>query len=153
MSVSPTLHINDPDTVRELLMDPGVWIVVGLSTNEERTAYSIARWLKHEQERRVIPVHHKAEAVFGETGYATLNDVPDQDIKVVDCFVNSDNVGAVVDDVIANKERLQIDAVWLQLGVIDQEAAQRAKEAGLAVVIDTCPKIEWRNISREGLVR
>ena len=96
-------HQNDPVIIRELLMDPGVWIMVGLSTNADRPAHSIARWLTHEQGRTVIPVHPKAETVFGETGYATLADVPDQDIKVVDCFVSSEHVGAVVDDVIAHK--------------------------------------------------
>ena len=146
-------HQNDPALIARLLADPGTWVVVGLSRNERRTAYRVSQWLKHERNKGIVPVHPKAEEVFGDQGYASLADVPDQDIKVVDCFVNSDNVGAVVDDVIANKERLQIDAVWLQLGVIDQEAAQRAKEAGLAVVMDTCPKIEWRNISREGVVR
>ena len=127
-----------------------MWIVVGLSTNEERTAYSIARWLTHEQERRVVPVHHKAEAVFGETGYATLNDVPDQDIKVVDCFVNSTEVGSVVDQAIAHKDRLQIDAIWMQLGVVDAAAADRARAAGLDVVMDTCPKIQARRLRTMG---
>lgn len=146
-------HQNDPALIRELLMDPGVWIIVGLSSNTERPAHSIARWLKFEQGRSIIPVHPKAETVFGVPGFASLTDVPDQDIKVVDCFVNSDNVGAVIDEVIAHKDRLQIDAVWLQKGVIDEEAAERARAAGLDVVMDTCPKIEWRKISTEGLVR
>ena len=79
--------------------------------------------------------------------------LPDQDIKVVDCFVSSEHVGAVVDDVIAHKDRLLIDAVWLQKGVVDEAAAARAAEAGLEVVMDTCPKIEWRRMSSEGQVR
>lgn len=153
MSVTPVGHQNDPVIIRELLMDPGVWIMVGLSTNADRPAHSIARWLTHEQGRTVIPVHPKAESVFGETGYATLADVPDQDIKVVDCFVSSEHVGAVVDDVIAHKDRLLIDAVWLQKGVVDEAAAARAAEAGLEVVMDTCPKIEWRRMIGEGQVR
>ena len=62
-------------------------------------------------------------------------------------------VSAVVDDVIAHKDRLLIDAVWLQKGVVDEAAAARAAEAGLEVVMDTCPKIEWRRMSSEGQVR
>ena len=153
MSVTPVGHQNDPVIIRELLMDPGVWIMVGLSTNADRPAHSIARWLTHEQGRTVIPVHPKAETVFGETGYATLADVPDQDIKVVECFVNSHLVGAVVDAAIAEKDRLGIDAVWLQQGVIDEAAAARARAAGLDVVMDTCPMIEWPRIRNDGMVR
>lgn len=136
-------HQNDPELIRALLNDPGTWIVVGLSTNKDRPAWRVARWLKHEQGKGLIAVHPKAERVHGAPGYASLADVPDQDIKVVDCFVNSDRVGAVVDEVIANKDRLQIDAVWLQQGVVDEAAATRAREAGLGVVMDTCPKIEF----------
>ncbi len=136
-------HQNDPDLIRELLVDPGTWVVVGLSSNSERPAWRIARWLKVEQRKGLIAVHPKAEEVHGAPGYASLADIPDQDIKVVDCFVNSEHVGAVVDEAIAHKDRLQIDAVWLQKGVIDEAAAERAREAGLGVVMDTCPKIEY----------
>ena len=63
-------------------------------------------------------------------------------VQVVDCFVNSQRVGAIVDDAIAEKDRLGIEAVWLQLGVIDEAAAERARAAGLDVVMDTCPAME-----------
>jgi predicted CoA-binding protein len=61
----------------------------------------------------------------------------------VDCFVNSQRVGAVVDEAIANKDRLGIETLWLQLGVIDTDAARRALTAGLDVVMDPCPMIEY----------
>ena len=137
---------NDRELIRDLLLDPGTWVVVGLSQNRDRAAYGVAQWLKREQGKGIIPVHPKAEDVFGATGYASISDIPDQDIKVVDCFVSSDKVGAVVDEAIANKDRLQIDAVWMQLGVVDQAAAERARRAGLGVVMDTCPKIEFPRI-------
>jgi uncharacterized protein len=147
-------HQNDPELIRELLVDPGIWAVVGLSTNEERTAYGVSRWLKVELGKGIIPVHAKAETVHGEKGYASLADIPDgTDLKVVDCFVNSQHVGAVVDDAIAHKDRLQIDAVWLQLGVVDEAAADRARAAGLDVVMDTCPRIEWRHVRSAGMAR
>lgn len=147
-------HQNDPDLIRALLADPGIWVVVGLSNNDTRPAYGVARWLKFEQGKGIIPVHPKAETVFGEQGYATLADIPDgTDVKVVDCFVNSDHVGAVIDEAIAHKERLLIDAVWMQLGVIDEEAAERARAAGLDVVMDTCPKIETRSVTQTGAIR
>ena len=146
-------HQNDPDLIRALLADPGTWVVVGLSTNRARAAWSVARWLKVEQAKGLIPVHPKAETVHGCQGYASIDDIPDQDIKVVDCFVNSEHVGAVVDDVIRNKDRLLIDAIWMQLGVVDEEAARRARNAGLDVVMDTCPKIEWREVRSGGMAR
>ena len=147
-------HQNDPELIRELLVDPGIWVVVGLSNNRDRTAHGVSRWLKVELGKGIIPVHPKAETVHGEQGYASLADIPDgTDIKVVDCFVNSDHVGAVVDDAITHKDRLQIDAVWMQLGVVDEAAADRARAAGLDVVMDTCPRIEWRNVRSAGMAR
>ena len=146
-------HQNDPDLVRQLLMDPGVWVVVGLSTNRERAAFHISKWLHVELGKPIIPVHPKAETVHGAQGYASIADIPDQDIKVVDCFVSSDNVGAVVDDAIAHKDRLQIDAIWMQEGVVDTAAAERARAAGLAVVMDTCPKHQWPKVRSEGMQR
>ncbi len=146
-------HQNDPDLIRALLMDPGIWVVVGLSNNRERTAFRTARWLQVELGKPIIPVHPRAETVHGATGYASLADIPDQDVKVIDCFVNSSRVGAVVDDVIAHRDRLQIDAVWMQLGVVDQDAAARARAAGLDVVMDTCPKLEWPRVERAGMQR
>jgi predicted CoA-binding protein len=147
-------HQNDPVLIRELLIDPVIWVVVGLSIYQEREAFGVSRWLKVELGKGLIPVHPKAETVHGEQGYATLSDIPDgTDIKVVDCFVNSEHVGAVVDEAITNKDRLQIDAIWMQLGVVDEAAADRARAVGLDVVMDTCPRIEWRGVRSAGMAR
>lgn len=129
-------HSNDPDVIRRLLSTPGRWAVVGLSRNPERTAYSIAGYLQ-KLRMEIVAVHPKAESVHGAPGYATLADVPGT-IDVVDVFVRSELAGDVVDQAIAVGAR----AVWLQLGVIDEDAAERAREAGLDVVMDTCPAIE-----------
>ena len=130
-------HLNDPALVRRLLTTPGRWAVVGLSENPARTAYSIARYLQDDLGMEIVPVHPKAEEVHGATGYATLADVPGR-IDVVDVFVRSELAGAVVDQAIA----VGAGAVWLQLGVVDEAAAERARAAGLAVVMDTCPAME-----------
>lgn len=137
-------HRNDDTVISRLLHTHATWAVVGLSNNTARTAYGIARFLQESLGHQIIPVHPRAEVVLGEAGYASLSDIPDGTrVDVVDCFVNSQRVGAVVDDAIAQASRLGITALWLQLGVIDEEAAQRAKDAGLDVVMDTCPKIEY----------
>ena len=147
-------HQNDPELIRELLVDPGVWLVVGLSSNRERAAWDVSRWLKVELGKGIIPVHPRAETVHGEQGYASIAEVPDgTDIKVVDCFVNSEHVGAIVDEAIAHRERLDIDAIWMQLGVVDEAAADRARAAGIDVVMDTCPRIEWRGVRSAGMAR
>ena len=139
-----TKYDNDPVVIRDLLRTPATWAVVGLSTNRARAAYSIAQFVKVELGMRVVPIHPRAETVFGSPGYATLADVPDgTEIDVVDCFVNSSRVGAVMDQAIEQKDRLGIAAVWLQLDVIDEAAATRARKAGLRVVMDACPRIEY----------
>lgn len=129
-------HTNDPAVIRRLLTTPGRWAVVGLSTNTARVAYGIARYLQN-LGMEIVPVHPKAETVHGVPGHRTLADVPGE-IDVVDVFVRSELAGAVVDQAIA----VGAKAVWLQLGVIDEAAAERAKQAGLDVVMDTCPAIE-----------
>ncbi|HET7476248.1 MAG TPA: CoA-binding protein [Dermatophilaceae bacterium] len=137
-------HTNDPRVIRRLLTTPATWAVVGLSTDRARAAYGVAEWMRTTLGHRTIPIHPRAEQVAGEPGYRRLAEVPDGTVvAVVDCFVNSAHVGAVVDDAIAERERLRIDAVWLQLGVVDQAAAARAADAGLQVVMNTCPKIEY----------
>jgi uncharacterized protein len=130
-------HVNDPEVVRRLLATPGRWAVVGLSNNPRRVALPVSRWLMEHLGHEVVPVSLKGDDVHGQRGYTRLADVPGT-IDVVDCFVNSQKVGAVVDQAIEVGAR----AVWLQLGVVDEAAAARATEAGLDVVMDTCPKIE-----------
>src|SRR5690349_3716034 len=130
-------HVNDPEVIERLMDTRGRWAVVGLSQNQWRAAYSVAEFLRDDLGQQVIPVNPRAEEVHGEKGYARLADIPAalHPIDVVDCFVNSQRVGDVVDQAIA----VGAKAVWLQLGVIDEAAAARAKAAGLDVVMDTCP--------------
>ena len=134
--------IGDPGTVERLLRTPGTWAVVGLSQDRSRDAYSIAALLQR-LGQRIIPVHPRAVEVHGEPGYRTLAEIPDgAQVDVVDCFVNSTRVGRVVDDAIAERERLGIGAIWMQLEIVDEAAAERARAAGLEVVMDACPAIE-----------
>ncbi|MFN3600252.1 MAG: CoA-binding protein [Dietzia sp.] len=129
-------HTNDPTVIRRLLTEKGRWAVVGLSANTGRTAYGIAAYVR-DLGHEIVPVHPKAETVHGQQGYPDLASVPGE-IDVVDVFVNSQLAGAVVDEAIARGAK----AVWLQQGVVDEDAARRAAEAGLDVVMDTCPAIE-----------
>jgi uncharacterized protein len=131
----------DPAVIERLLTTPATWAVVGLSANTERTAYSIGQYLRDQLGMSIVPVNLRGEDSLGVRGYRRLADIPGP-VQVVDCFVNSQRVGAVVDQVIAEKDRLGIEAVWLQLGVIDEAAAERARAAGLDVIMNTCPAME-----------
>lgn len=133
-------HVNDPAVLERLMRTKGRWAVVGLSTHQWRAAYGVSLFIRDRLGMEIIPVNLPGDPVHGETGYTALAEIPagKQPIDVVDCFVNSRRVGDVVDQAIA----VGAKAVWLQLGVIDEAAAQRAKMAGLEVVMDACPAQE-----------
>lgn len=129
-----------PEVAARVLDDTTIWFVVGLGNNPEGDAYQIAHLLQS-RGKRIIPIYPHAEVVHGEQGYATIAEAADAigAPDVVDMFVRGDRVGPLVDEAIAAGAR----AVWLQLGVIDESAAQRAADAGLTVVMDNCPAIVW----------
>jgi predicted CoA-binding protein len=132
--------------VERLLREPGTWAVAGLSTDRSRDAFHIAALLQR-LGHRIVPLHPRAEEVHAAAGYHRLGEVPDGvAIDVVDCFVNATRVGAVVDDAIEERDRLGIKAIWMQLEVVDEAAAERAIAAGLDVVMDRCPAIEARRL-------
>jgi predicted CoA-binding protein len=126
-----------------MLDDCEVWAVVGLSGDTRRTAYSIAALLQ-QRGKQIVPIHPAAVSeegleVLGEKGYPTLADVPFP-IDVVDVFRRSEAAGEFADQAV----KIGAKAVWLQLGVIDVEAFERTWAAGVPMVMDTCPAIEWR---------
>lgn len=127
----------DEATIRRILTELGdTWAVVGLSANQRRAAYGVAQVLQRHG-KRIVPVHPKAETVHGEQGYASLADIPFE-VDVVDVFVNSELAGAVADEAVTKGAK----AVWFQLGVVDEAAHERARAAGLDMVMDRCPAIE-----------
>jgi uncharacterized protein len=126
----------DGPTVERVLRH-GTWAVVGLGNNPLRPAYGVARFLQ-QHGKRIVPVNPAGEAVHGEPGYRSLADIPFP-VDVVDVFRRSADAGAHVDEAVQIGAR----AVWLQLGVIDEAAGDRAAAAGLDVVMDRCPAIEW----------
>lgn len=128
---------DDQATIRRILTELGdTWAIMGLSTNQRRAAYGVADVLQR-YGKRIVPVHPKAETVYGEVGYPSLDAVPFE-VDVVDVFVNSDLAGAIADEAVA----IGAKAVWFQLGVIDGAAFARTRAAGLDMVMDRCPAIE-----------
>ncbi|MCW2782458.1 MAG: CoA-binding domain protein [Marmoricola sp.] len=128
----------DPDDVSFMLDECKTWAVVGLSGDPTRTAYEIASLLQ-DKGKRIVPIHPSAPTVLGEQGYATLADVPFP-IDVVDVFRRSESAGEFADQAVA----VGAKAVWFQLGVIDDAAYERTTAAGVPMVMNTCPAIEWR---------
>ena len=132
----------DPESVRFMLDDCETWAIVGLSGNPARTAYSIAAMLQG-RGKRIVPIHPDAPTVLDEQGYPSLADVPFP-IDVVDVFRRSEFAGEFADEAVA----VGAKGVWFQLGVIDVDAFDRTLAAGVPMVMDTCPAIEWRNRAR-----
>jgi predicted CoA-binding protein len=126
------------EDIRWALTETRTWAVVGCSPDPGRDSHRIAALLQR-RGFRVIPVNPAVDEVLGERCYPSLAEVPESErIEVVDIFRRASEAGAHVDEAIAIGAR----AVWMQLGVIDHEAAERARAAGLRVVMDRCPAIE-----------
>jgi predicted CoA-binding protein len=126
------------EAVRELLTTTRTWAVVGCSPDPRRDAHRIAALLQ-ERGFRIVPVNPAVEEILGERCYPSVTAIPrDVGVEVVDVFRRSDAAGRHVDEAISSGAV----GVWLQLGVIDEAAAERASAAGLKVVMDRCPAIE-----------
>lgn len=120
--------------------------VVGLSTNPARPGHSVPQYLK-DHGYHIIPVNPMAEEVLGEKSYPDLKAVP-VSIDVVQVFRKSKEVPAIVEDAIAVGAKV----VWLQLGIDHEEAAERARSAGLQVVMDRCMRRTHRELSAGGAI-
>ena len=141
MTTSQHTSWRDAATVDRML-DDHTWAVVGLGNHPERTAYTIAELLQ-DRGKRIVPVHPMfadpdAPTVLGEKGYATLAEIPFP-VDVVDVFRRSEAAGEFADQAV----EIGAGGVWFQLGVVDVEAYLRTTAAGVPMVMDACPAIEW----------
>jgi len=126
------LEINSHETIQEILENCKTIAVVGLSSDPGRASHGVASYMRR-RGYKVIPVNPNETEVFGDKAYPSLADVPEK-IDLVDIFRRSSEAGKAVDEAIA----VGAKAVWLQEGVIDEAAAERALDAGLLVVMDRC---------------
>jgi predicted CoA-binding protein len=132
---------NPPDEeVVELLKSAKTVAVVGISHKEDRDSYKVAKYLK-EHGYKIIPVNPKYKEVLGEPCYPDLKSVPEK-IDVVDIFRKVDAIPGIVDEAIA----VGAGAVWMQLGLAHNESAEKARQAGLKVVMNKCMKIEHQRL-------
>jgi predicted CoA-binding protein len=127
----------EPETIEWILGRCQTWAIVGLGNNPGRAAFGVARMLQSHG-KRIVPVHPRAETVLGEPGYRDLADIP-FDVDCVDVFRRAEDAGPFADEAVA----IGAKAVWFQLDIIDEAAFARTTEAGLRMVMDRCPAIEW----------
>ena len=127
-------------TVRDILEKSKIIAVVGLSPKPERDSHEVAKYLQ-DQGYRIVPVNPRADNILGEKSYPDLASIPEK-VDVVDIFRRSDDVPPVVDQAID----IGAKAVWMQLGIVNEDAAAKAREAGLGVVMDRCMLVEHRNL-------
>lgn len=126
------MTINSPQVIEEIIRNTRTIAVVGLSSNPLRPSYDVSRYMQ-QQGYRIIPVNPNESSVLGEKAYGSLADVPEP-FDLVNIFRRSEEAGHHVDEAI----RLGAHAIWMQDGVVDEEAAGRALQAGLKVVMDRC---------------
>jgi len=131
----------DIEVLRAALSSVKTIAIVGASPKPERPSHYIGAFLK-QQGYRVIPIHPAAEEIFGEKVYKRLSDVPDK-IDLADFYINAARVGPMVDEAVA----LGIPFIWMQDHVVDEAAAQRARDAGATVVMDDCIYRRWRQLT------
>ncbi|MBO6905494.1 MAG: CoA-binding protein [Parvibaculum sp.] len=142
MSTSPNVNEVEPGDVEHILKTTKVIALVGASANPARDSNGVMRFLQGKG-YRVIPVNPglAGKELNGEKVYASLADIPEK-VDMVDVFRNSEAAGPVADEAVA----IGAKSVWMQLGVVHEEAAARARAAGLRVVMNRCPKIEMPRV-------
>ncbi|SLN45276.1 CoA-binding protein [Oceanibacterium hippocampi] len=133
------------DYIRDILGTTRTIAMVGASANWKRPSHFAMKYLQ-KRGYKVIPVNpgQAGGEILGETVYATLGDIPEP-VDMVDCFRNSDAMVPIAEDAI----RIGAKILWMQLGVINDEAARLVEAAGLKVVMNRCPKIEFGRLNGE----
>jgi predicted CoA-binding protein len=134
------------ETIERVLKDNRTWAIVGLSDNPARPSHKVAEFLQA-RGYRIIPVNPVADEILGEPAYRDLYSIPEP-VDVVDIFRRASLAGRHVDEAI----EIGAKAVWMQLDVVDHDAAKRAEKAGLDVVMDRCPAIEYPRLRRRPAV-
>jgi predicted CoA-binding protein len=132
----------DDQTLRGILQSARTIAVVGLSPKEDRPSHRVAAFLK-DQGYRIIPVHLSVSDVLEEKAYPSLTEIPeDIQVDVVDVFRRPEDTPPIADEAVARRARV----LWLQEGIINEEAAERAQKGGLQVIMDRCMLKEHKRL-------
>ncbi len=137
------------DLIKSILRSTKTIAMVGASGNEMRPSYFAMKYLL-DKGFLIHPINPgmAGKQILGRTVYGSLKDVP-APVDMVDIFRASDAAPAIVDEALAEKDRLGVKTIWMQLGIVNEEAAAKARAAGLNVIMDRCPKIEYGRLSGE----
>ena len=130
--------------IEQIMKQSETIAIVGLSPNPERPSYGVALYLQ-QQGYRVIPVNPTVPEVLGEKSYASLSAVPEQ-VDMVDIFRRTEDVPPIVEEAIAKGVRV----IWMQEGIVHEDAARKAREAGVDVVMDRCTMKEHKHLKSQG---
>jgi len=136
-------HPSDEE-IQELLRKSKTVAVVGLSGKTDRDSYRVAKYMQ-DQGYRIIPVNPRLKSVLGEASYPSLSSIPEK-VDIVNVFRRSELVLPIVEEALQISPR----AIWLQLGIVNEEAAERALAAGVDFVMDRCIKIEHQRLFSTG---
>ena len=139
--------MNSDQMMKDILLSTKTIASVGVSSNPGKESYGIVHYLKS-QGYRIIPVNPTADEVLGEKSYPDLESIPEK-IDVVQVFRKPEDVPPVVESAI----KVGAKTVWMQEGIVNEEAAQKAREAGLQVVMDACMRVTHRRLIGERLLR
>jgi predicted CoA-binding protein len=139
------------EEIRSVLKSCRTVAVVGLSRNPDKDSYRVAHYLQSVG-YRIIPVNPFSDEILGEKCYKSLRDIPET-IEVVDIFRPAEDVPPIVEEAIELKNKLGTPKViWMQLGIVNEEAARQARKAGFTVVMNRCMMVEHRRLSMEGIL-
>jgi hypothetical protein len=140
LTASARLSWHDPDVIRRVVTSARTIAVIGASPDPARPSHGVARYL-HTAGLRIFPVNPSIDTLFGLTVYPSLSDVPEP-VDIVDVFRRPEHAAGIATEAV----RLKAGALWLQLGVINEQAARIAADGGLDVVMDRCLAIEHRRL-------
>ena len=134
---------SNKDEIKQILEETKTIAIIGCSPNSEKASNRVAKYLQ-DAGYKIIPIYPKEEKILGEKVYRNLDEIPN-DIKIdmVDIFRKPNSIGKVIEEVLKRKD---VKCVWTQLGLVNNEAAQKARDAGLLVVQNYCTKIEHANL-------
>ena len=139
----PTINTNDANEIRKIFEEVKTIAIIGLSPNETKDSNMVGKYLQSVG-YKIIPVYPKEEYILGEKVYRSLSEIPDR-VDMVDMFRKPAIADTLLDEVL---KRDDVKVFWLQLGIVNNEACERAKEAGLKVVQNRCTKVEHQRLMK-----
>ncbi len=139
----PTINTNDANEIKKIFEEVKTIAIIGLSPNETKDSNMVGKYLQSVG-YKIIPIYPKEEYILGEKVYRSLSEVPER-VDMVDMFRKPSIADSLLDEVL---KRDDVKVFWLQLGIVNNEACERAKEAGLKVVQNRCSKVEHQRLMK-----